>query len=110
MRNRPALSAVTAVVKKCFDRREYSNETFLVGDFGDAFCFGCGTSDKSSPEVTDKDTGSKTAIESFSAEEQFEQLNMEYAEQLKQTGSNSTTVADQYAGKFLELALSLIHI
>lgn len=68
------------------------------------FVFGCGTSDKSSPEVTDKDTGSKTAIESFSAEEQFEQLNMEYAEQLKQTGSNSTTVADQYAGKFLELA------
>ena len=70
------------------------------------FVWGCGKSDHPSPEVVDKEAGSETAIESLSPAEQFEQLNIAYAQDLEQAenDSRSSPVADQYAGKFLDLA------
>ena len=70
------------------------------------FVWGCGKSDHPSPEVVDKEAGSETTIESLSPAEQFEQLNIAYAQDLEQAenDSRSSPVADQYAGKFLDLA------
>ena len=70
------------------------------------FVWGCGKSDHPNLEVADKEAGSKTTIESLSPEQQFEQLNIAYVQELEQAknANGSPAVADQYAGKFLELA------
>ena len=71
------------------------------------FVFGCGAPKDPLTNEGENQPDSKTAMESLSPEEQFEQLNVAYVADLEEAGGDDTAaaaVADQYAGKFLDLA------